>query len=157
MRFVFDQTRGTFDIALTAQGGIDSGIGNGGLLESLIWTSIFTDALCSADDLAADPTLGTDRRGAWMDNVRPTGVPMGSLLWTYRRSKKTEAVRLGIQNTVQAAVQWIQDDGLVTAITVAAAWLPDPLEGVRIRVTATEPPGIVRNWEADDLWNGIVT
>jgi phage gp46-like protein len=153
MNFQYDPTTGYFDLARTAAGGIDSGVGNGGILQSAIWASLFTDALAQADDLT--PDLGSDRRGWWADAGKQPVDSMGSLLWLYRRGKRNETTRVAIQNTAQDSLQWLVTDGVVSAIDVAVTWLPDPLEGVQIVVTSTEPAAVQRNWRVDLVWGGI--
>jgi phage gp46-like protein len=153
MNFQFDPMTGTFDLALTAAGGIDSGVGNGGILRSAIWGSLFTDALAQVDDLT--PDLGQDRRGWWADAGKQPSDAMGSLLWLYRRGKRNEKTRLAIQNTAQDSLQWLVTDGVCLAIDVAATFLPDPLEGVQIVVTSTEPNAVRRDWQVDLVWGGI--
>src|SRR5260370_15783144 len=140
MNFQFDPTTGYFDLGLAAGGGMDAGVGNGGILQSAIWASLFTDALAQADDLT--PDLGNDRRGWWADAGKQPVDSMGSLLWLYRRGKRNETTRLAIQTTAQDSLQWLVTDGVVSPIDVAGSWLPHPLEGGQIVVTNTEPaPG----------------
>jgi phage gp46-like protein len=156
MRLQYDASTGEFDIALTAAGGLDSGVGNGGILESAIWSSLFSDGLADVADIT--PDLGDDRRGWWGDSGRaPSDSLARSLLWLYRRAKRNEATRLAIENTARDSLQWLVDDGVVSSIDVAVTFLPDPLEGVRIVVTSYEPSGIRRDWTTDLIWSGIAS
>jgi hypothetical protein len=73
MLFQYDPTAGFFDIALTKAGGIDAGVGNGGLLQSAIWTSLFTDGIADPADM--EIALGDDRRG-WCAGPNPRRMSM---------------------------------------------------------------------------------
>jgi len=154
MRFVFDPATGFFDLALTPSGGLDSGVGNGGILASAIWTSLFSDGLADAADLT--PDLGADRRGWWADSGRPIEDSLArSQLWLYRRARKDDRTKLAIQTAAEEAVQWLVDDGVVSKIDVSVDWLADPLEGIGVCVRSSEPPNVVRDWKVDLVWAGI--
>lgn len=153
MRLQYDPTTGFFDVGLTALGGLDTGIGNGGLLEAAIWVSLFTDAMADPADLT--PDLGADRRGWWFDTDQPADFRMGSLIWLHMREKKSDAVRLAIENEARASLQWIVTDGLAATIDVATEWLDAPADALRLTVSTTEPNGVRRDWKADLLWGGI--
>jgi phage gp46-like protein len=156
MFFQYDDTTGFFDVALTAAGGIDCGVGNGGILESAVWTSLFTDGLADPADLT--PDLGQDRRGWWGDSGQaPSDSLARSLLWLFMRAKTDEATRVAIQNSCEDALQWMVDDGIFSALTVTVQWLAAPLEGVGIRIDAWEPSGVQRNWQQDLVWSGIAS
>jgi phage gp46-like protein len=155
MRLEFDPATGKFDLALTPRGGIDPGIGNGGLLEAAIWVSLFSDAMADPEELT--PELGADRRGWWFDTDSPPDFRMGSLLWLHMREKKTEAARLAIENTAAAAVQWLVEDGLAASVEVTAEWIDEPRDALRLVVTTTEPNGVRRDWKVDLLWGGIAS
>lgn len=154
MLLKFDSTTGDFDFALTAAGGLDSGVGNGGLLQSAIWASLFTDGVADPADL--QPELGDDRRGWWGDSGRaPSDSLACSLLWLHMREKRSEAVRLAIQYAAEDCLQWLVEDGVASAIEVSVAWLASPLEGARLTVTTCEPNGVRRDWTIDLVWSGI--
>ncbi|MCW5737999.1 MAG: phage GP46 family protein [Enhydrobacter sp.] len=155
MRLVFDQTRGTFDLALAPGGDLDAGIGNGGFLEGAVWASLFTDALASPDDFAAGPTpdLGRDRRGWWADWGRPPEDSLGSLLWLYAREKQREAVRLNLQAAATRALEWMVIDGVARSLGVTVEFMP--ADKVAIAVELVRPNGVRDNWRADLLWSGL--
>ena len=152
MRLVFDKTRGTFDLARLPTGGIDPGIGNGGLLEGAVWASIFTDLLADPSDLL--PDLGPDRRGWWADGGKSPADSMGSLVWLRMRSKKNETTRKQIENDATVAVQWLLDDGHALEVTVTATWIKE-FDGLMLRVVLIEPNGVRRDWKTDLLWSGV--
>ncbi len=153
MRIEFDPATGFFDLALTARGGVDAGYGNGGALEAAVWVSLFTDLLADAGDMT--PDLGADRRGWWSDAPLPADHRMGSLIWLHMREKKSEKVRASIENEATAALQWLIDDGLATAVDVTAAWIDAPRDALRLVVVLTEPNGVRRDWKTDLVWGGI--
>lgn len=153
MRLVYDSDQGVFDLALTSLGGIDPGIGNGGHLEAAVWVSLFSDCRAEEGDIPAE--LGPDRRGWWGDYGLPRDRHLGSHLWLHYREKRTEAVRLAIENEATAALQWLVDDGIASAVAVTASWMDRPSDALRLIVTLTEPNGVRRDWKADLLWGGI--
>lgn len=153
MRLVYDGTTGTFDLALTPAGGIDPGIGNAGALEAAVWVSIFTDRLADPADMT--PELGGDRRGWWGDSGKAPDASMGSLIWLHRREKKSETVRLKVENAARESLQWLIDDGIASDVTVAASFPPAPRDALALVVTLTEPNGVRRDWKVDLLWSGV--
>jgi phage gp46-like protein len=153
MRLVWDPERGYFDLALTPQGGIDSGIGNGGLLESAGWVSLFTDARADLADMT--PDLGDDQRGFWADSGKARPDVMGSLIWLYMREKRTETARLKLETTALDSLQWMPDDGLGTDLAVQVELLDAPRDAWRLTWGLTEPNGVRREWKVDPLWAGI--
>ena len=76
-------------------------------------------------------------------------------MWRPQFAKKDEKTRLAIQNTALDTLQWLIDDGVVSKIDVQVEWLADPLEGVGITVTSSEPGGVQRDWHVDQVWAGI--
>ncbi|MNY52875.1 Phage protein GP46 [compost metagenome] len=47
-------------------------------------------------------------------------MPIGSRLWLLRRQKLTTAVAIKAEDFANEAVQWLIDDGVVSAITTTA-------------------------------------
>ncbi|HHL0960518.1 TPA: phage GP46 family protein [Serratia marcescens] len=88
---------------------------NGNDLYTAIYISLFTDRLARDDD---DLDGGSDRRGWWGDAGE--SVPIGSRLWLLRRQKLTTAVAIKAEDFANEAVQWLIDDGVVSAITTTA-------------------------------------
>lgn len=154
MRLQFSVVEGEFDLSLTAAGGIDDGIGNGGRLETSVWVSIFSDLLADPSDMT--PDLGTDRRGWWADSGRSAGEAMGSLIWLYRREKRNEETRLKVERAAQAAVAWLVADGVAASVEVRAELIDRPRDAIALLVALTEPNGVRRDWKVDLLWSGIV-
>ncbi|MND83154.1 Phage protein GP46 [compost metagenome] len=88
---------------------------NGNDLYTAIYISLFTDRLARDDD---DLDGSSDRRGWWGDDGE--SVPIGSRLWLLRRQKLTTAVAIKAEDFANEAVQWLIDDGVVSAITTTA-------------------------------------
>jgi phage gp46-like protein len=80
---------------------------------------------------------------------------MGSLIWLHMREKRTETVRLQIENAATDSVQWMIADGIAAGVDVTASWIDAPRDALRLVVTLTEPNGVRRHWTVDLLWAGI--
>ena len=153
MKLQWDAERGTFDLALTARGGLDSGIGNGGHLEAAVWVSLFSDGLADPGDMT--PDLGEDRRGWYADAGLPDDRKLArSLIWLHMREKKREKVRLLIENEARTSLQWMVEDGVAAQVEVAAIFPRAPSDAVALGVALTEPNGVRRDWKVDLLWGG---
>ena len=153
MKLQWDAERGTFDLALTSRGGIDSGIGNGGHLEAAVWVSLFSDGLADLGDMTQD--LGEDRRGWYADSSLPDDRKLArSLVWLHMREKKREKVRLLIENGASACLQWMVEDGVASKVDVAAEFPRAQPEALVLSVALTEPNGVRHDWRVDLLWGG---
>lgn len=153
MRIAYDDARGGFDLVRTRSGGLDAGVGNGGLLESGIWVSVFSDRRADPGDLPVE--LGPDRRGWWADSGKSEQESLGSLVWLYMREKRTETARLAIENAARESLQWLIDDGVANDVEVTATWIDAPRDALRLGIATFEPNGVRRDWTVDLLWSGI--
>ncbi|QHB31886.1 hypothetical protein F0T03_06720 [Yersinia canariae] len=90
------------------------GLVDGNDLETAILISLFTDRLARVDDVID----GDDRRGWWGDTG--SEYPIGSRLWLLRREKLTTKVALKAEDYASEALDWLRDDGVVTAISTDA-------------------------------------
>ncbi|ULH10799.1 phage GP46 family protein [Serratia marcescens] len=88
---------------------------SGSDLATAIYISLFTDRQARDDD---DLDGNSDRRGWWGDLGED--VPIGSRLWLLRRQKLTTAVAIKAEDFANESVQWLIDDGVVSAITTTA-------------------------------------
>lgn len=79
-------------------------------LETAAVVSLFTDARADPEEL---PEGHDDRRGFW-------GSDVGSKLWTLSREKTLNDVVVRAEEYTREALQWMQDDGVVSSIEVAA-------------------------------------
>lgn len=83
-------------------------------LQTAILISLLTDRLADA----SDDTDGSDRRGWWGDADQEWLV--GSRLWLLRREKLTTQVAIRAEMYASEALQWMLEDGVVSAITTDA-------------------------------------
>ena len=126
------------------------GLDTGQDLESAVLVSLFTHAT-KPPDLQVAPGLD-DPRGWWGDAYEDS--PIGSLLWTLRRAKKTlQTLRLAEHYTMDA-LGWMIEDGIASDIAVTAEWQNRTRLALRIIIRA--PAGaIIGNyryaWEVDIL------
>lgn len=107
---------GCFDLSLSADGSTlkrDEG------LETAVIISLFTDARIATGELASGET---DRRGWWGDTqAEITGDEYGSKLWTLERSILTNETAQIAQVRARQCLQWMIDDGVASAVTVATS------------------------------------
>lgn len=115
-------------------GAIDLAFGAAGLeiertLSSAILISLLTDRRATADDVLPDAALTSaplppDRRGWCGDALSEfDGHLIGSRLWLLMREKQTEETRRRAIAYIREALQWLFDDGHITALDVTAAWV----------------------------------
>lgn len=109
-------------------------------LETAVLISLFTDA------------PDGKRGGYWGDTL--DARPMGSLLWTYKRGKITDATLPDIKATCAQALQWMIDDGVAESVTVSVT--RTGLYSVQIVVNIARP-GTKIPAEYTYLWEGQLT
>lgn len=129
----------------------DLAIDTGGL-RSAVMVSLFTDG---AAPVGYTPPAGSlpGRRGWWGDTFAPQ--PIGSLLWTLDRSKKSGDLQLlnEAANICEVALQWLLDAGVVATVTIRTAWQQRDVMG--IGVTLTQPDGTSVPFDFGWAWRGI--
>lgn len=88
-------------------------------LETAIKLSLFTDRRAlEGDDLPQGTgAFGEDLRGYWADPYLSTG-PMGSRLWTLKRSSLTAATRQRARDYCLEALRWLIDLGIARSIEI---------------------------------------
>ena len=112
---------------------IDAALDGGLLLtdESLMTAtviSLFTDKLAGPDDEL--PATEDWRRGWWGDSLAANpGDQIGSHLWLLFRCKQTEETRRRGEEYTKAALAWMLEDGVASAVDVEAGWL-EPATGI---------------------------
>lgn len=145
IRIFWDNTQALGDWALS-EGDLQTGQD----LETACLVSLFSDALATSDFTPTDGT--TDRRGWWADYYQQ---PTGSNLWQLDRAKTTRA-NLGLaQSTVQQALQWLIDDGVVASIVVNTQYITANMMG--IAVAFTKPDGTQTRFMFGWAWAGLAT
>lgn len=107
---------------------------SGNDIQTAVLISLFTDKVAPAGYKHTDGT--TDRRGWWADTY--TGDPIGSLLWTYMRAKRTTETMNNIVDEVKKSLAWMLTDGVATSVAVRAQWLNQ--WGLALAVTIVTPP-----------------
>jgi phage gp46-like protein len=132
-------------------------IASGNDLETSVINSLFIDARLPADQ---QPTDGTNNRhGHWSDSYEPT--PAGSLLWTFRRKKKTDDVSLLVAatKTCEDALAWMITGG-IASVQVGAAWLDPQTIGLQVNIGKPSQSTLTTfrfSWAWDGIAPGIST
>lgn len=137
--------------------GPDIAIDAGGLLldeglRTAILISLFTDA--RAPDGADLPHIDADRRGWWgddfgrEDSVAGNGV-IGSLLWLLEREKITPAVVARARDAAYAALRWLIEDNIASAIRVGVE--VQERKRIALSIELDRPTGPARQ-RFDFLW-----
>lgn len=88
-------------------------------LETAIRLSLYTDRRAQeGDDLPEGVgAFGEDLRGYWADPLLTSG-PMGSRLWTLKRSALTSETRQRARDFCLEALEWLVDLGIATEVRV---------------------------------------
>lgn len=127
----------------------DKNIETDELLDTAVFTSIFTRRLAEADDEL--PDRSTSRQGWWGDLYEK--VPshrMGSRLWLLRRSKTTNATRNLARVYIEEALQWLIDDGIAQSPIIVT--VERHANGVlAFKVEITKPDKVASRWVG--TWN----
>lgn len=90
---------------------------SGNDLATAVFISLFSDAALPPDEVAPDGS--DDPRGWWASDK---AYPLGSLIWTLLRAKRTQDTLAQAQGFAVAALQWVIDDGVAAAVDVAVEW-----------------------------------
>lgn len=115
-------------------------------LGTAVLISLFTDARADADDL---PPEWKDPRGWWADAMLATASRdfqgVGSRLWLLARQKQTTEVVARAEDYARQALQWLIDDGTVSAVNVTADAPSMGLLTLEVAVTHTDPKATQRS------------
>lgn len=119
-------------------------------LQTAICISLFTDRLAEASDELAS---GDNRRGWWGDAYAAVpGDLIGSRLWLLRREKRTAQTLRRAEEYAREALQWLLDDGVARAVTVAAEALGTDVLALQVTVARSAQPVAIYRFEA--FWKG---
>lgn len=131
--------QGTWDLAL-----FDGDLIADDSLRSAILVSLLTDAE------AADVPAGEDRRGWWGDALAEVPTDrIGCLWWTLAREKQTPATLQRAQQQAEAALAWLIQDDVASAVRVRPFY---PAIGVLdAEIDITQPSGVQR-LRLSQLW-----
>ena len=105
---------------------------DGGLGTAVI-LSLFLNARANADDPLPDPN-SQDRGGWWAG-------PIGSRLWTFRRSTNTAKTRSEMWDACVEALEWLREDGIARDVKVEVVPHDTDPSAVQINVIVTEETG----------------
>ena len=106
-------------------------------LVTAVLISLFTDRQADPDDVIPDvlPGQPADPRGWWGD--LGATVKIGSKLWLRLRGKAAPNLPPLIQTDAQQALQWLIDDGVVSAIDVIAQYIAPRQIGLQVTLSRT--------------------
>lgn len=127
---------------------VGKGLRTGDDLITALTVSLFTDRRAADDDELLDGS--DDRRGWWGDNA---AAPLGSRLWMLERSKRTQQTLQLARDYIAEALQWLIDDGVVSAFDITVEWLPG--SQLSALVTAHRNDGTREANSFTWAWNGI--
>lgn len=141
-------------MAQNEQGLFDLSVRKGDLigdnsLGTEIMVSLFTDVRAEKDEL---PPEYRDLRGWWADallSMQGDDLGTGSKLWLLRRQKQLESVLVQAEAYARSALQWLINEGLASAVSVAAE---NPVQGMlvlKVSVTRSSPSVVQR---VTDAW-----
>lgn len=104
-------------------------------LRTAVILSLFTDRSAGPEDDPADAS--GDRRGWWADATE--GQPLiGSRLWLLERAKRTQETLTRAQDYITEALQWLIDDGVVSAFEIEVEWTAASTLGARVTALRTD-------------------
>jgi len=91
-----------------------------------------------------------DRRGSWQDSLLADPADRnGSWLWRLNRAKKTPQTLADAKQYAQDALAWLLQDGIASAVTVAASW--DDRGLLQLDIEVSRPQGVQR-YRLAALW-----
>jgi phage gp46-like protein len=129
----------------------DQAVGDAAALETAVLASILSWSRAAEDDDL--PTDDTDRQGWWADAWPPSeGDRWGCLIWLRARAVLTEATRAAAEADVRAALEWLIEDGICSAVEVTAARMPTVPVRLTITVTAIRADGTAQTVRAGLVW-----
>ena len=102
-------------------------------LKTAVLVSLFTWRVAPVGYVG--PNGDTDPRGWWGDTYEKS--PIGSLLWTLLRGKKSDGPVLLQQakGYCLQALQWLLDDGIAAKVSVTTFWFTSATMGITISIT----------------------
>lgn len=123
-------TAGGPDLARTALGALAEDDG----LRTAVLLSLFLDRRAGAQDPL--PDAGTPDRRGWVGDALAAvpGDRIGSRLWLLRREKQLPGVPPRAEIYAREALAWLLEDGIATAVDVAAAWQGRGVLALAVRI-----------------------
>ena len=121
-----------------------------GLLRRSVTISLFTWRRAGPDDAVDD----SDRKGWWADCVPSvSGDKIGSRLWLLQRRTLVADTLKDAQSYAEEALAWLEDDEVVTSVTVTTERQGD--DRMNLRVMLTEQNGETLELNFEDTWGLI--
>ena len=87
-------------------------------------------------------------QGWWADALETE--PLGSLYWTFQRSKTTQATLNGVVESFENSTQWLINDGVVKEINIVAAFSAN--DRLILKATIVRPDGTDTTFTWDFAW-----
>lgn len=130
-------------------------------IQSLIYTSIMTDARVTPDEysdaklsVTASPNNVIKLRGWWGDSYSSIpGNSIGSKIWLNSRQKATTKVLQDQIQYVEEALEYLETDGVASDIGVTAEWTEEGRMDMGIKVS--KPDGTLEEFRYQFAWEGI--
>lgn len=105
--------------------------------------SVLADRRARPDDVLptpvpdwSNPSSFTARRGYPGDALDPNGQLTGSRIWLFVRGKQNEATRVGVQDAIAEAVQWL-NTGRSLALQLTVRWVRKGILGYVLKAGRT--------------------
>lgn len=136
----------TSGFLLTSTGALDTDDG----LDTVVLTSLFTDAIATAEELAAAGL--EEQRGWWADAdvLRDPDRPrLGSKLWLLSRAPLTLTTMRRAEQYARDALSWLIDQGIAASITTTATRPRPAMLGLDVIIARPNKliPAYRRLWE----------
>ena len=118
-------------------------------LETAILVSLWSDQTADPGDILPAST-NHDPRGWWADAYN-TPDQIGSKLWQIMNRIRNQQTLNDAQDFAVKALQWLIDDGVAIAVSVAPSFFGGA--GIALQIAITEPSGVVTPFSY--VWGGI--
>jgi phage gp46-like protein len=122
-------------------------------LETAVVLSLFTDRVALADDVL--PDASGDRRGWWAETGVSLPNHMGSRLWLFAREKRTEAVRLRLDQAVRESLAWLVRDRAARKVDVTVTYPRNTIDRVDIAIVVWKADGRRLDLRYELVWQEL--
>lgn len=114
-------------------------------LETSVILSLLLDRRAQPSDGVLDDV---DPRGWWADSYADVaGDAVGSRLWLLGREKELPSVAQRAHDYAIESLQWLVDDGVASAVTVAAAWTAPGMLTLAVGIARPNKPPFNRQYQ----------
>lgn len=143
IRLVWDRATGTADIVMDGRS-----LEVGHDLETAVLVSLWTEQTADPGDILP-VTTNADPRGWWGDAYNAPDQ-IGSKLWQIFNRIRNQQTLNDAADFATKSLQWMIDDGVAAAVTVAPSFYGSA--GVALVITITQPTGAVTQFSY--AWGG---